>query len=76
MCGRSCQCFYYPLNLRESGTFYEMYGLPSFLYFDWINNEQWSGDERNVLGDYRFVYFGAQDTWFVGLFIDVLLKIQ
>ncbi|CAG9538841.1 unnamed protein product [Cercopithifilaria johnstoni] len=48
---------------QESGTFYEMYGLPSVLRFDWINNELWSNDERNKLGDYRFVYFGAKNTW-------------
>ncbi|KAM3724189.1 2-oxoglutarate and iron-dependent oxygenase JMJD4 [Dirofilaria immitis] len=48
---------------QESGTLYEMYGLPSILRFDWINNELWSNDERNELGDYRFVYFGAKNTW-------------
>ncbi|EFO21548.2 jmjC domain-containing protein [Loa loa] len=48
---------------QESGTSYEMYGLPSVLRFDWINNELWSNDERNQLGDYRFVYFGAKNTW-------------
>uniref|UniRef100_A0A0R3RG17 Jumonji domain-containing protein 4 n=1 Tax=Elaeophora elaphi TaxID=1147741 RepID=A0A0R3RG17_9BILA len=48
---------------QESGTFYEMYGLPSVLRFDWINNELWSNDKRNQLGDYRFVYFGAKNTW-------------
>ncbi|VDM20790.1 unnamed protein product [Wuchereria bancrofti] len=48
---------------QESGTSYEMYGLPSVLRFDWINNEMWSNDEHNQLGDYRFVYFGAKNTW-------------
>ncbi|VDK75214.1 unnamed protein product [Litomosoides sigmodontis] len=48
---------------QDSGTSYEMYGLPSVLHFDWINNESWSSDERNEIGDYRFVYFGAKNTW-------------
>ncbi|KAL4001865.1 JmjC domain hydroxylase family protein [Acanthocheilonema viteae] len=48
---------------QESGTAYEMYELPSVLRFDWINNEIWSNDKRNQLGDYRFVYFGAKNTW-------------
>lgn len=50
-------------DFRESGTLHDMYGLPSFLRFDWINNESWSNDERNELGDYRFVYVGAKGTW-------------
>lgn len=45
-----------------------MYGLPSVLRFDWINNELWSDDKHNEMGDYRFVYFGAKNTWFVGLY--------
>ncbi|VDM97767.1 unnamed protein product [Thelazia callipaeda] len=48
---------------QDSGTSCEMYGLPSVFRFDWINNEIWSNDERSQLGDYRFVYFGVENTW-------------
>ncbi|VDD86973.1 unnamed protein product [Enterobius vermicularis] len=51
-------------DLGDSGTSYEFYDLQSFLNFDWINNEQWSGD-KNCFGDYRFVYFGVKDSWTV-----------
>uniref|UniRef100_A0A915PY13 Jumonji domain-containing protein 4 n=1 Tax=Setaria digitata TaxID=48799 RepID=A0A915PY13_9BILA len=48
---------------QDSGTSYDMYGLPSVLRFDWINNEVWSGGEHDQIGDYRFVYLGVKDTW-------------
>ncbi|MFH4977196.1 hypothetical protein AB6A40_003905 [Gnathostoma spinigerum] len=50
---------------KESGTEYAAYQLPSFLKFDWINNEEWSATEANPLGDYRFVYFGIKGSWTV-----------
>ncbi|VDM46677.1 unnamed protein product [Toxocara canis] len=50
---------------KESGTSYGAYNLPSFLRFDWINNEEWSGGNEDPLGDYRFVYFGTKNSWTV-----------
>ncbi|VDK18483.1 unnamed protein product, partial [Anisakis simplex] len=49
---------------RESGTSYALYDLPSFLRFDWINNEKWSDQSgKDPFGDYRFVYFGVKNSW-------------
>ncbi|KAH7706684.1 jmjC domain-containing protein [Aphelenchoides avenae] len=41
-----------------------VYEPPSFIRYDWVNNEEWTSEQDNVFGgDYRFVYVGTKDSW-------------